>query len=124
MKNIFDMKHVKMVKAICLLKDGKEAGKIIGHWSDNPNGSVCTAQVILWNDDRVKKVKEKIGESVCEFDAVMIGSAGGYGYDKFSAAIESALRKGDMLEHIKVKGGSGNERNAFQDAGYTWIGVI
>ena len=43
-KNIYDCKHVKGVSAIALYKAGKPAGKIICNWSDNPAGTVCTAQ--------------------------------------------------------------------------------
>lgn len=112
-KRIFDYKHVAGVTAIALLKDGKEAGKIIANWSDNPSGSVCTAQVFLYGQEwRTKPI-----------DACMIGKAGGYGYDKLSQAIYCALRVGGLEKIIKVEPASGNQRTAFEDAGFTWVEV-
>lgn len=112
-KSIFDYKGVKSVTAICLLKDGQRAGKIIANWSDNPAGSVCTAAVILY------KHPTKPDESFNN-----IGKAGGYGYDKLSSAIEQALYKDELNQVIKVKGGSGNQREAFESAGYEFIEII
>lgn len=128
MKNIYDMKHVKSVTAVCLLKEGKSAGRIICNWSDNPAGSVCTAQVMLWDGVISAKIKEKTvkieGMEPFKTSVVMIGKAGGYGYDKRSAAIEAALRAGGILELLPVQGGSGNEREIFEAAGFTWVDVI
>ena len=55
--------------------------------------------------------------------AVMIGRAGGYGYDKRSAAISAALRVGGLDKILAVEGGAGNERSVFEAAGFEWIEV-
>ena len=125
-KNIFDYKHVKSVSAIALLKDGKSAGKIICNWSDNPAGTVCTAQVCLWDGEFSGQVKQKHFKTEyldCMLPAVMIGKAGGYGYDKRSAAISAALRKGGLHKLLPVEGGAGNERWIFEAAGFEWLEV-
>lgn len=126
-KNIFDYQHVKSVSAVCLLKDGKQVGRIVANWSDNPNGSVCTAQVCLWDgvlSEQIKKRHVKTDFLDCELSVVMIGKAGGYGYDKLSSAIYEALRKGGLHELVKVEPGSGNQQKAFEEAGFTYIPVI
>lgn len=130
------------VRAIALLKDGKSAGRIIGHWSKNRNGSVCTVLVELFDHN---------GKYASGW-----GKAGGYGYDKFSAAISSALIHAglnvedyDTLSNatfanndkereiqkkarraikksgkIGVYSGAGNERKAFENAGYEWLEIV
>jgi hypothetical protein len=126
-KNVFDLKHVKSVSAIVLLKEGKPAGKIICNWSDNPAGSVCTAQVLLYDGVISARIKEKHVKTEfldCKLPVSMIGKAGGYGYDKRSSAIDSALRAGGIHDLLPVQGGSGNERQVFEAAGFTWIDVI
>lgn len=110
MRNIFDYAHVKKVSAIALLKNGEFVGKIVCNWSDNPSGSVCTAQVMLWDKEFVPKIKKhKIDGFEGDFEVCMIGKAGGSGYDKRSAAIASALSVGGLRELLPVVGGSGNE---------------
>lgn len=126
MKNIFDYKHVKGTTAIALLRDGEFVGKIVCNWSDNPAGSVCTAQVILWDKEYCPKIKQRHIKTEfldCYLPAIMIGKAGGYGYDKRSAAISAALSKGGLHELLPVEGGAGNERAIFEDAGFTWCEV-
>ena len=132
MKNIFDMKHVRGVKAIALLKKGEMAGRIIANYSDNPAGSVCTVMVQIYG--------HKNGADGRNWAT---GTAGGGGYDKFSAAVSSALRSMGLLpdhdkthaftfEHKKVRlsgkipvySGSGNVRAAFEAAGYAYIEAI
>lgn len=97
MKNIFDYSHVKSVSVSVLLDNkGEIAGKIIANFSDNPNGSVCTAQVIIYK--LPKTIKPKIKKYNTEFledstfESPFIGKAGGYGYDKLSSAIAIAIR--------------------------------
>jgi len=66
---------------------GEEAGKIIAYYSNNPAGSVCHANVILYPHGWQivgKEVPEVRGEE---------GRAGGYGYDKYSAAVADSLNK-------------------------------
>jgi len=110
-KNIFDYKHVAGTTAICLLKDGEYAGRIVGNWSDNPAGTVATFTVML------------VGAGPDGAYIHGTGKAGGYGYDKRSSAIYEALRNCHMHDKIKVEPGRGNGREAFEDAGYTWIEV-
>ena len=126
-KNIFDLKHVKSVSAILLLKEGKPVGKIICNWSDNPAGSVCTAQVLMYDGEISVKIKEKHIKTDyldCHLPGTMIGKAGGYGYDKRSSAIAHALQEGGIHDLLPVQGGSGNERQVFESAGFTWVDVI
>lgn len=111
-KSIFDYKHVRGVSAVCLLKGGKSAGRIVANWSDNPAGSVCTASVMLWDDAKGWTINHAIGR------------AGGYGYDKLSAAIADALDEMGLLATIKVCHGAGNQRRAFTEAGYDYIEII
>lgn len=122
MKNIYDYKHVRSVSAYALLQKGKYVGKIICNWSDNPAGSVCTAQVMLWDGKISPKIKrERV--SGYEVKHTMIGKAGGYGYDKLSSAIYSALERGGIHKLIKVEPGGGNVRKAFEDAGFELLEV-
>ena len=126
-KNIYDYKHVKSVAAIALYKNGKTAGKIICNWSDNPAGSVCTAQVMLWDGKISEQVKQVPYESdflTGDHPILMIGRAGGYGYDKRSSAIAAALRKGGIHHLLPVEGGSGNEGTVFTAAGFEWFEII
>jgi hypothetical protein len=78
--NVFDLKHVKIVSAIAILYEGKPSGRIIANWSDNPNGSVCTAMVGVWSGPLGEMPKA-------------VGRAGGCGYDKLSSAISDAINK-------------------------------
>lgn len=80
-KSAFDCKHVKSVSAAALLHNGQFAGKIIADWSDNPAGSTCRATVIVFSGPLRWLPKST-------------GSAGGYGYDKLSAAIDDAMHRG------------------------------
>ena len=77
---VYDMKHVKSVSAYALLYKGKYAGRIVANWSDNPNGSVCTA-VVMIHDGPFRDMP------------VTTGKAGGGGYDKLSAAVHEAICK-------------------------------
>lgn len=74
-------------------------GKIIANWSDNPNGSVCTAQVFLHIDsDKIvpKQRSVDLMGTPTLLDCPLIGKAGGGGYDKLSAAICYALRENTL----------------------------
>lgn len=118
MKSIFDFKHVNGTTAIALLdkKTGCSCGRIIANWSDNPNGPVCTAQVMLYSNAPTARSK---------YDFVNVrGIAGGYGYDKLSSAIAQALLKAELHNVIKVGEGSGNQQQAFEEAGFGYIQVI
>lgn len=124
MKNIFDFKHVKGTRAVALLKAGELKGKIIANWSDNPAGSVCTAQVILFDRETKKKRHVMLLDKPAELSALMIGRAGGYGYDKFSSAVYEALKAGGLEKDIPVEPAGGAVRESFEKAGYTYIEVI
>lgn len=105
-KSIYDYSHIKSVSALIILDSKKEiVGKIIANWSDNPAGSVCTAQVFcdseLLKRKRLKYPADMLGIGGFEYDAPMIGKAGGYGYDKLSSAISQAIRSG-CIEHPKT----------------------
>jgi len=77
---VYDMKGMKSVSAYVLLYKGRYAGRIVANWSDNPNGSVCTAAVMIF-DGPLSDMP------------VTTGKAGGYGYDKMSAAVNEAICK-------------------------------
>lgn len=84
MKSAYDYAHVKSVSAWALLFDGKEAGKIVCNWTDNPNGSGCVMTVSIWRGP----INDWTDESVTALD----GSGAG-GYDKFSGAFSRVMRK-------------------------------
>lgn len=136
MKSAFECKHVEHVTAIALLWEGKKAGKIVCNWSDNPSGTVCTASLSIRRGPLADITNAH-------------GRAGGYGYDKRSAAIADALRRARFWDIIPteeapfskqvekstkngkraidiapVNGGSGNERAVFERLGYDWFEII
>lgn len=78
-----------MDKVILLLdkETGEESGKILAYYSNNPAGSVCHVCVILYPHGW-----EVIGKDAPETRGEE-GRAGGYGYDKYSAAVADSLRK-------------------------------
>ena len=114
-KPIFDYKHVKGTTAICLLNKstGEYCGRIVANWSDNPAGTVCTCAVMLYGNSPIQSGDYKAG----------MGKADGYGYDKLSQAIYFALKTTNLHNLIKVETASGNQRNAFEDAGFIYIEV-
>jgi hypothetical protein len=97
MKNIFDYSHVKSVSCLVLIdiKSKEICGKIIANWSDNPAGTVCTAQIFLHEPEKYgfksKTRKVDLAGEIADLPKLWIGKAGGYGYDKLSSAIASAL---------------------------------
>jgi hypothetical protein len=115
MRSIFDYKHVSGTTGICLLnaKTKEYCGRIVGNWSDNPNGAVFTCSVMLHSTNSFGKDYR-----------VAMGRAGGYGYDKVSSSIYQALKKLGLEKEIKVEPASGNQRTAFEEAGFTWIEVV
>ena len=133
MRNIFDYSHVKSVSAIALIdmKTKDCAGKIVANWSHSPNGSVCTAQVIVYDLEKrgltpLREEVELIGEKTT-LPRILIGKAGGYGHDKLSTAIVNAIRKNvDTVEHINFDGvGKEAVRTWFENKlGITFIEVI
>ena len=125
MKNIFDYKHVKHVSAVCLLnaKTGEYCGRIVANWSDNPAGSVCAAQVMIFGNEPSKEIKAVVEANQKAMAGPHIGKAGGYGYDKLSQAIWASLKAQGLSELIKVKPASGNQREAFEEAGFRYIEI-
>ncbi len=115
MRTAFDCKHVKSVHAWALLHpdapNGRGAGRIVADFSDNPAGAVCTATVCVW------------AGPLAEMPA-STGRAGGYGYCKFSAAVDEALCKaGQDAGDMHGRGGSAI-RKWFEARGYQCIEVI
>ncbi len=110
MKSAYDQIHVKSVKAWALLFNGEMAGRIVANYSNNPNGSVCTATVGCWNGP------------LKDTDA-STGRAGGYGYDKFSAAVSSALNKMGVKNDVDGRGDS-SVKALLEKIGYSVIEVI
>jgi hypothetical protein len=114
--NVFDLKHVKSVSAVAILYEGKPAGKIIANWSDNSNGSVCTAMVSIWLGP--------LGDM-----PRAVGRAGGYGYDKLSAAINEAISKVISEDPDKIAPkfdgcGMSAVRKWFEQFGYELFEII
>jgi hypothetical protein len=107
MKTAYDLNHVKSVSALALLFNGENAGRMVANYSDNPNGSVCTATVTAWKGP----LKDRQG---------MTGRAGGYGYDKLSSAVFQALRKSG-IDTIKT---DGETCKMFESLGYQVIEVL
>lgn len=68
MKYATELKHCRSVRAVALtdMTTGRMVGKIIGHWSDNPNGAVCTVTLYQYGHN------------------AMTTTAGGGGYDKYA----------------------------------------
>ena len=114
MKNIFDFPHVKSVRAWALMRKGKMAGKIVANFSDNPAGSVCTAQVIIWTGP--------LSEEKIEVPA--LGKAGGYGYDKFSAAVSGSLIRLGFNPGTMSGEGDTSVKAFFEKNGYVVVEVV
>ena len=117
MKSALDMKHPKGTSVMVLLYKGEYAGRIIANWSDNPNGSVCTATVSIYDGPlNIKRYDEGLDTTWSHNTA----KAGGYGYCKLSQAVGNAMGKGDEI------GGRGISavRDLFQENGYTFLEVL
>lgn len=87
------MKHFidhAMDKVMVLLdkETGAECGKVLAYYTDNPAGSVCHACVILYYHGW-----EILGLDPNADHPKIEGRAGGYGYDKYSAAVADSLHK-------------------------------
>ena len=91
MKSAFECKHVSRTDAWALLYKGFYVGRIVANYSENPNGSVCTGTIGTWLGRDAKK-KRDIQPPLYIGGESRTGRAGGYGYDKFSAAFDAALR--------------------------------
>lgn len=113
MKSAHDLAHVKSVTAWALMRGGMHAGHMVANWSDNPNGSVCTATVTAWYGHLAAKCPRTRGT----------GRAGGGGYDKLSAAVWCALKQMGH-EPVKVDHGNGQTRQEFEALGYDVVVVL
>jgi hypothetical protein len=114
MKRVTDFQHVKSVTAKALIFDGKPAGRIIANWSDNPAGTVCSASVIVWAGPLKDAKHPKTGKGL---NYGNIGKAGGYGYDKLSAAVYHCLVNAG-IEPETVRSGNGQTDEEFINRGY------
>ena len=110
MKSAFEMNNVKSVRAWAVTFNGEMSGRIVANYSDNPNGSVCTATVGFW------------GGPLKDTNA-STGRAGGYGYDKFSAAVSSALNKIGVKNDVDGRGAS-SVKALLENLGYSVLEVI
>jgi hypothetical protein len=102
--SVIDMKGPSNVTAWALLKSGELAGRLICNWSDN---RVCTALVQFYGDDY------KSGT----------GRAGGYGYDKLSSAVYSALKDAGFVPQV-VQPGNGLTRREFEAMGFDVVEIL
>lgn len=113
MKQVNEMKGPKSTTAWALLYEGKEAGRVIANWSDNPAGTVCSASVIVFHGP--------LAEYGFGYDTV--GRAGGYGYDKLSQAVWQCFDKVGCPAKV-VRPANGQTRDEFEAWGYTVIEVL
>jgi hypothetical protein len=110
MKDARDMKGPKNTTAWALLKNGHLAGRFVANWSDNPNGTVCTVWFALYSFDNNPTI-------------IGTGRAGGYGYDKLSAATYQALKAAGITPQV-VRPANGLTRKEFEAMGYEVAEVI
>jgi hypothetical protein len=121
MKRVHEMNGPKSVSAWALLFNGKAAGKVVANWSNNRNGTVCSASVYVYGGPLdLKQHENKNGKT---FDFGNVGKAGGYGYDKLSQAVWQCFNNAGV-ETKKVKPGNGCTREEFEAWGYEVIEVI
>lgn len=102
MKHATEMKHAQSVRAVALLERGEVVGKIIGHWSDNPAGSVVTVSLFIYGE------------------GVQTARAGGYGYDKYAAALDGMTFRGERISCH----GAMDAREWFTARGVTYCEVL
>lgn len=119
-RSAYDGSHVKGVSAYVLIhpdsdRRGKIAGRIVANHSDNPAGSVCTATVHVWSGP-------------LEPMPATTGKAGGYGYDKLSAAVHDAISRANWTDKPKIPDFAGAGMSAaarwFESFGYVCEGII
>jgi hypothetical protein len=116
MKHVSEMKGPKNTTAWALLYDGKPAGKLIANWSDNRNGTVCSASVLIWSGPLDTKINEK-------FNWGIVGKAGGYGYDKLSQAVWQCFEKSGIEAKV-VRPANGRSRDEFEAWGYEVVEIL
>lgn len=115
-RSAFDAANVKSVGAMAILHDGKYAGRIVASWGD----SRCTVTVHFF-------------EGPLRDCPNTTGTASGYGYCKFSAAVSNALSRvmiepDDTPEEFRIhrmdSAGSSMVRKWFEHFGYELVEVI
>jgi len=108
-KYVRDTKAGKALSVkVILNKRGKHVATVQAHYSDNPNGSVCTVNV--WQTSAAYLECQRVmckGVSFAsegEFERAAYdnfqfqhGRAGGYGYDKFAAALSGLMIDGHVM---------------------------
>lgn len=119
MKRVTEMQGPANTNAWALIFAGKPAGKMVANWSNNPNGTVCSASVYIWAGPL--DLKDQKGKF--KFDYGTVGKAGGYGYDKLSQAVWQCFEKVGIPTK-EVKPANGRTRDEFEAWGYTVIEVI
>ena len=87
-----------------MIQNGKVAGRIITAWPNDGAGRVKVA-VMAW-------------AGVLKDYNAMLGQAGGYGYDKESAAIQDALSRHGIVSADLSGRGMGAVRDWFAGEGY------
>jgi hypothetical protein len=104
-----DMQHAKNTSAWALMKDGHMAGRMVANWNRGTY-ITCTATVILYDN------------SGFGFRQAT-GTAGGYGYDKLSAAVYRALKE-MQIEPVKLEPANGLTRAEFEALGFQVVEVL
>ena len=106
--------------AKAILFEGQPAGRLIANWSDNRNGTVCSASVIIWKGP-LKDVKHpKTGK---QFNYGNIGKASGYGYDKLSQAVWQCFDHAGIEAKV-VRPANGRTDEEFEAWGYAIFDVL
>ena len=96
--SLMEAPAVNAVSAWAILLDGKEAGKVI--WTIG-NGGTWKCAVMSWEKERFGIVREDSDALDYRLTSKVIGSAGGGGYDKRTAAFEDCLtRNGIVYTHF------------------------
>lgn len=111
---VLEMNGPAHTTAYVLLRDGKLAGRAVANHSKNPNGSVCTATIWLYDRFEASGTTRTHGT----------GKAGGYGYDKLSAAIYSAYNDMTGKYPEGFSGGDGEQIEFFRSLGYEVIQAV
>jgi hypothetical protein len=100
------LKHFDNFQGCLLFKDGKYFGKILAYWTKTNIGRTCHAYML-------------IGDGNAE-TFIGYGKAGGYGYDKYSAAIYEALQGSGY--HVTF--GRGKVQQELEEQGLTIYNLI
>lgn len=115
-KYVRDTKGGKACSAYAISKGSRHVANVQVHFSDNPNGSVCLVNVFQAPEsylrcERARNLAtgKRKGEEAERKDAhesfqFQYGRAGGYGYDKFAAALSGLYIDGHaMTDHCGAR---------------------